>query len=73
MALRAVEHAAGPIPEARVTVLEWYRFCYDLGHFLRRHFLRIFVHYTHNISGEPPPVAVKGKKKVVSIDESDKE
>ena len=31
------------------------------------------LHYTHNISGEPPPVAVKNKKKVVSIDESDKE
>ena len=27
----------------------------------------------HNISGEPPPVAVKNKKKVVSIEESDKE
>ena len=31
------------------------------------------LHYTHNISGEPPPVAVKNKKKVVSIEESDKE
>ena len=27
------------------------------------------LHYTHNISGEPPPVAVKNKKKMVSIDE----
>ena len=27
----------------------------------------------HNISGEPPPVAVKNKKKVVTIDESQKE
>ena len=31
------------------------------------------LHCTHNISGEPPPVAAKNKKKVVSIDESDKE
>ena len=31
------------------------------------------LHYTHNISGEPPPVVVKNKKKIVSIDESDKE
>ena len=31
------------------------------------------LHYTHNISGEPPPVVVKNKKKTVSIDESNKE
>ena len=31
------------------------------------------LHYTHNISGEPPPVVVKNKKKVVAIDESQKE
>ena len=31
------------------------------------------LHYTHNISGDPPPVVVKNKKKIVSIDESDKE
>ncbi len=31
------------------------------------------LHYTHNISGEPPPVAVKNKKKIVTIDESQKE
>ena len=31
------------------------------------------LHYTHNISGEPPPVVVKNKKKVVTIDESQKQ
>ena len=31
------------------------------------------LHYTHNISGEAPPVVVKNKKKVVVIDESQKE
>ncbi len=31
------------------------------------------LHYTHNISGEPPPVAVKNKKKVVTVDEVQKE
>ena len=31
------------------------------------------LHYTHNISGDPPPVVVKNKKKIVSIDESNKE
>ena len=31
------------------------------------------LHYTHNILGEPPPVAVKNKKKVVTIDEVQKE
>ena len=31
------------------------------------------LHYTHNISGEAPPVVIKNKKKVVVIDESQKE
>ena len=46
---------------------EWYRFCYDLGHFLRRHFLRIlvaflrilcafFAHFMHFRSSRPNAV-----------------
>ena len=31
------------------------------------------LHYTHNISGEPPPAVIKEKKKTVTIDESHKE
>ena len=28
------------------------------------------LHYTHNVSGDPPPVVVKNKKKAVTVDRS---